>query len=193
MVVQAYWRVAQARKVSGKQKDYELALSDVVNAFAKSGQQPGSMAAEYAAQAKFILVDKGVEDFESFQIKAGAPATMKAYVDDLKKQIEAGANSAKQRNEAYDSVTTYRRPAWTIAAFVRQGRVYEILAKAVLNTPFVVPADMKKQMAKLPEYAREDVRTQVEDSIRQLLDQQTRPIECFAVVRYALAARAAKI
>jgi cellulose synthase operon protein C len=67
------------------------------------------------------------------------------------------------------------------------------LAKAVLNTPFTVPADMKKQMAKLPEAAREDVRLQVEDSVRQVLDQQTRPIECFAVVRYALAARAAKV
>jgi hypothetical protein len=37
------------------------------------------------------------------------------------------------------------------------------------------------------------VRVQVEDTVRQLLDQQTRPIECFAVVRYALAARAGKV
>ena len=74
---------------------------------------------------------------------------MKAYVDDLKRQIEGGAASAKQRNEAYDAVMSYRRPSWTIAAFVRQGRVYEILAKAVLNTPFAVPADLKKQMSKL--------------------------------------------
>jgi hypothetical protein len=193
LVVTAYWRIAQARKASGKQKDYELALADVVTAFGKSGQQPGSMAAEYAAQAKFILVDKGVEEFESFQIKPGTPATMKAYVDDLKRQIEGGAASAKQRNEAYDAVMNYRRPSWTIAAFVRQGRVYEILAKAVLNTPFVVPADLKKQMSKLGEDKREEIRIQIEDTVRQLLDQQTRPIECFAVVRYALAARAAKI
>jgi len=48
-------------------------------------------------------------------------------------------------------------------------------------------------MAKLPEASREDIRTQVEDSVRQVLDQKTRPIECFAVVRYALAARAAKV
>ncbi len=118
---------------------------------------------------------------------------MKAYVDTLTKQIDDGSKQATQRNEAYDAVMTYRRPTWTIAAFVRQGRVYEILAKAVLNTPFVIPADMKKQMNALPEYAREDVRIQVEDAVRQVLDQQTRPIECFAVYRYALAARAAKV
>src|SRR5690606_24888216 len=33
LVVQAYWRIAQARKSSGKQKDYEVALADVVSAF----------------------------------------------------------------------------------------------------------------------------------------------------------------
>ncbi len=193
LVVLAHWRIAQATKASGKQRDYEVALADVVSAYNKSGQPPGSMAAEYAAQAKFSLVDKGVEDFEKFQIKPGTPATMKAYVDTLKNQIDSGASQAKQRNDAYDGVAAYRRPNWTIAAYVRQGRVYEVLAKAVLNTPFTVPNDMKKQMAKLPDAAKEDVRVQVEDSVRQLLDQQTRPIECFAVVRYALAARAAKV
>jgi hypothetical protein len=193
LVVLATWRIAQAKKAAGKSRDYDLALADVVASYNKSGQPPGSMAAEYAAQAKFILVDKGVEDFENFQIKVGTPATMKAYVDGLKGQIESGASQAKQRNESYDVVASYRRPTWTIASFVRQGRVYEILAKAVLSTPFTIPTDMKKQMAKLPEASREDVRIQVEDSVRQVLDTQTRPIECFAVVRYALASRAAKV
>ncbi len=119
---------------------------------------------------------------------------MKAYVDDLKHADRQGAAGQARATEAYDAAS--RRTAarqWTIAAFVRQGRIYEVLAKGVLNTPFVVPADMKKQMAMLPDYAREDVRVQVEDTVRQVLDQQTRPIECFAVVRYALAARAAKV
>ena len=193
LVVQAHWRIAQARKAAGKSKDYEAALNDVVTAFARSGQPPGSIAAEYAAQARFLLADKGNESFENFAIKPGSPATMKAYADDLKRQIDSGATQATQRNQAYDAVIGYRRPAWTIASYARQGRVYEVLAKAILNTPFVVPNDLKRQMAKLPADSRDDVRVQVEDSVRQLLDQQTRPIECFAVVRYALAARAAKI
>jgi cellulose synthase operon protein C len=192
LVVQAYWRIAQAKQNSGKGKDYELALADVVSAFARSGQQPGSYAAEYGAQAKFTLVDKDIAAFESFQIKPGQPATLAGYVDDVKKQIQSGASQAQSRADAYESVKAYKRPTWLVAAYVRQGRVYEILAKSVLNTPFVVPNDMKKKMAGLPDYAREEVKLQVEDTIRQLLDQQTRPIECFAVVRYALAARAAK-
>jgi cellulose synthase operon protein C len=193
LVVQAHWRIAQARKNSGKAKDYEAALADVVSAYARSGQQPGSIAAEYAAQAKFILADKGNESFETFTIKPGAPATMKAYVDELKRQIDSGASQATSRNQAYDAVSAYRRPAWTIASYARQGRVYEVLSKAILSAPFVTPTDLKKQMAKMPAESREEVRVQVEDTVRQFLDGQTRPIECFAVVRYALAARAAKV
>ncbi|MDB4975203.1 MAG: domain protein putative component of TonB system [Myxococcaceae bacterium] len=193
LVVQASWRIAQARKAMGKQKDYDNALADVVTTYARSGQQPGSMAAEYAAQAKFILADKGNEDFEKFAIKPGQPATMKAYVDSISSQIDNGASQAQSRNQAYDAVSAYRRPSWTIAAYARQGRLWEVLAKAILNTPFATPTDMKKQMAKQPEASREAVRTQVEDSVRQVLDQKTRPIECFAVLRYALAARAAKV
>jgi len=45
LVVQAYWRIAQSKKSVGKAKEYDLALADVTTAFAKSGQQPGSIAA----------------------------------------------------------------------------------------------------------------------------------------------------
>jgi len=75
---------------------------------------------------------------------------------------------------------------------VRQGRIYEVLAKAVLNTPFVVPADLQKKMHGLPSDAQDQIKTQVEDTIHQLLDTKVRPIECLAVGRYALAARAAR-
>ena len=107
-------------------------------------------------------------------------------------QIETGSREAKTRAEAYNVVPTYRRPTWTIAAFVRQGRIYEVLAKAVLNTPFVVPADLQKKMHGLPADSQDEIKTQVEDTIRQLLDSRVRPIECLAVGRYALAARAAR-
>ncbi|MET0287623.1 MAG: tetratricopeptide repeat protein [Polyangiales bacterium] len=193
LVVQAYWRIAQSRKNLGKQKDYENALGDVVAAYTRSGQQKGSMAAEYAAQAAFIRADKGNDDFEKFEIKPGSPATLKDYVDVLKKQIDAGGAQATQRNGAYDAVASYGRPNWTIASYVRQGRIYEVLSKGILNAPFIVPTDLKKQMAKLPDDAKENIKIQVEDTVRQQLDTQTRPIECLAVVRYALAARAAKI
>ena len=86
----------------------------------------------------------------------------------------------------------YRRPTWTIASFVRQGRAYEILARAILNTPFTMPKDMQKTLRKVASEDREDIRLEVEDQVRQVLDEKVRPVECFAVARYALAARAAR-
>jgi tetratricopeptide (TPR) repeat protein len=190
-VVQAYDRIATARKELGS-KDYEAALRDIVSAYARSGQAPGSYAAEYAAAAQFHEVDKTGRTFESFAITAGKPATLDGYVKGVAAQIEAGSREAKSKAEAYNVIPPYRRPVWTIAAFVKQGRIYEVLARGVLNTPFVVPADLQKKMKGLPEDSRVEIKTQVEDTIRQLLDSRVRPIECLAVARYALAARAAR-
>lgn len=192
LVVQAHWRIAQARKELRDQRAYKSALQDVVNGFARSGAEPGSMAAEYAAHAKFILADDQISDFESFEIREGSPRSMEHYVNTIKGQIDDGARRAQQIVEGYDPVMGYRRPTWTIAAYVRQGRVYEILARAVLGTEFVIPRDLQAQMRRLPADARDQIRWDVEGAIQQVLDQRVRPIECFAVARYALAARAAQ-
>lgn len=193
LLVQARWRIAESRRaLKQPARDYRAALQDVVQMFAQTGGQPGSAAAEYAAQANFQLVNDGSEEFERFEIKPGRPSTMQKYVSKVTEQIDSGSKEAKTRAEAYNTVVGYRRPNWTIAAFVRQGRIYEVLAKAVLNTPFVMPADLESKVRRAPAEAREEVRIQVEDSIRQVLDKQVRPIECLAVARYALAARAAR-
>ncbi len=191
-IVQAYARIAEARKAQGSPKDYRAARNDVITGFARSGQAPGSYAAEYAASAQFEQIDESSHDFDNFAIKPGKPATLDAYVKGVASQIGVGSREAKSKAEAYNVVPTYRRPTWTIAAFVRQGRIYEILAKAVLNTPFVVPADLQKKMKGLPPDSQDEIKGQVEDAIHQLLDTQVRPIECLAVGRYALAARAAR-
>ena len=190
LLVEAYSRIADSKRELKQPVD--PALKDIVTAFSQSGQQPGSFAAERAAKAQFTLVDKTAADFDKFAISPGKPPTLKAYVDGVKAQIEAGAKQAKTKAESYNDIPPYRRPTWTIAAFVRQGRIYEILAKAVLNTPFVVPADLQQKMKGLPDYAKDDIKVQIEDAIRQLLDQQVRPIECLAVARYALASRAGR-
>ena len=75
---------------------------------------------------------------------------------------------------------------------MRQGRIYEVLARAVLSTPFVVPADLQKKMRGLPADSQDEIKIQIEDTIKQLLDSKVRPIECLAVARYALGARAAR-
>ena len=192
LVVKAYWTIAESEKARGRQAAYRSALGDVIRGYERSGQPAGSIAAGYAAEARFILADDKIDQFESFQVRVGKPRTMESYTATLASQIDKGSAEARSIVEGYEPVLAYRRPRWTIAAFVRQGRTYEVLARSVLNAPFVMPADMQKQLRRLDPYDREDIRLEVEDRVRQLLDDRVRPIECFAIARYALAARAAR-
>ncbi len=192
LVVQAYWRISQARKEMRQTRDYNRSLQDVVTAFGRTGQQPRSIAAEYAANAQFLLTNETMSEFEDFAITPGRPATLEAYVNTVRQQITAGGQTATRFAEGFNSVMTYQRPTWTVAAFVQQGRVYEVLARAVLNTPFAMPADLNRQLSRVSRDAREDIRIQVQDRIQQVLDEMVRPIECLAVARYALASRAAR-
>lgn len=192
LVVQAYWRIAQSWKAQGRTRDHLAALRDVTQAFDRTGQPPGSIAAGYAAEARFILVDDQIENFERFEIQPGRPRTVEAYINTVTKQIASGSNRAQTIAEGYEAVFPYRRPRWTIAAYVRQGRAYEILARAILNTPIVLPADLQRAFRQADEYEREEYVLDFEDKIRQVLDSQVRPVECFAVARYALAARAGR-
>ncbi len=192
LVVQAHWRIAQSQKALGRPRDYLAALDGVIRAYDRSGQRPGSIAAGYAAEAQFILADRRIDGFEEFKIDVGNPRSMQGYVNTLAARIDKGGAEAQSIVDGYEPVLQYRRPQWTIAAFVQQGRTYEVLARSVLNAPFVIPVDMRQTLRQVDEYDREEIRLQVEDTVRQVLDERTRPIECFAVARYALAARAAR-
>jgi tetratricopeptide (TPR) repeat protein len=192
LVVQAYWRIAQSWKARGRAGEYRPALQDVTRAYERSGQPAGSIAAGYAAEARFILVDDKIKDFEQFEIKPGRPRTVEGYVKTVTRQIDGGSERALAIANRYESVFPYRRPRWTIAGYVRQGRAYEILARSILNTPIVLPADLQRAFRQADEYEREEYRLDFEDRVRQVLDDKVRPIECFAVARYALAARAGR-
>jgi len=197
LVVQSYWRIAQVHKrTRARGTTYKSALADVVEAYARSGEARGSLAAEYAANAAFILANDNIDEFEDFAIREGRHQYLESYLQSLASQIDEGATRAGELADAYKPVTEYGRPTWTIAAYVQQGRVYELLAKGVLNAPvpFLMTREMAQQLrgARLNQETRDEIRFAVEDAVRQVLDQKTRPIECLAVARYALAARAAR-
>ncbi len=192
LVVLAQWRIAQSLKAQGKMRDYRTALKDVTTAYTRTGQPAGSIAASYAAEARFILVDGDLRSFEKFQIRPGKPKSVDAYISAITKQISDGGKRVQSIKDGYEPVFAYRRPAWTIASYVRQGRAYEILARSILNTPIVLPLDLQRAFRKAGADEREEYQLDFEDKVRQVLDNKVRPVECLAVVRYALAARAAR-
>ena len=192
LVVRAHWRIAQSWKARGRTNDYRAALNEVTSSYERTGQPAGSIAAGYAAEARFILVDGKLAGFEKFEIKPGKPRTVEAYINTITKQIGSGGTQAQSIANGYEPVFPYRRPRWTIASYVRQGRAYEVLARSILNTPIVMPLDLKKALRQAGPDEREEYQLDFEDKVRQVLDTQVRPVECFAVARYALAARAGR-
>ncbi len=192
LVTQANWRIAEAREAQRNASGHRSALQDTVSVYDRLGGQAGSMAAEYAAHSRFLIVDPSLEELEGYTVNPGRQATVPAFVQTLTNQIQAGAQRTSTVASGYEPIMAYRRPVWSIAALTRQGRAYEIYARAVLNATVTVPTDLQRQISRASPDVREEVRLQFDDQVRQILDQRVRPIECYAVVRYALAARAAQ-
>lgn len=193
LVVQATWRIAQAREAQhSTQSTLSTARTAVVDAFARSGQAPGSIAAEYAANSKFLLVDPDGQAFETFTINTARGATTEAYLHGIIAQIQAGSQRAQSIAQEYEPIMAYTRPTWTVAALVRQGRIYEVLAHAIVAAQHPLPTDLQRQISHASEDVRTEIQTQFDDRIRQAMESQIAPVECLAVVRYALAARAAR-
>ncbi len=189
-VVRSYWRIAQIRLALNQQREYEAALADVVRAFAASGQEPGSMAAEYAGNARFIIVDAGMPNMERYAMTFGRPATGPEFQARMRSEIERGVTLLTGLRDQYTTVPPYRRPTWTIGALVRTGRLYELLTRGILEAEVVAPADVQRVWRQLDRYDREAVQLEFEGTVRDVLATEVRPFECKAIANYALAARA---
>jgi TolA-binding protein len=191
-VVTAYWRIAEARLEMRQQRERQRALQDVVDGYQRVGGERGSIAAEYAAHSRFLLVDPTLEELEDLEIDPGRQPNTQAFVQTLNRQIQDGSAQTATVADGYNPILAYGRPEWTVAALTRQGRAYEILARAVLNASFRLPDDLARQLRGVDQFTREEIELQFEDTVRDTLNAQVRPIECFAVARYVLAARAAR-
>src|SRR5690606_2833921 len=110
VIVTAHFRLAElARAGAGPDVPaVEQALADVDRAYVRTGQAPGSVAAEYAAEARFRLHDD-IGEFEAWRIDVGNPATIDEYSSRLKAAIQHGSAWAQRLHAAYDPVLEYRR------------------------------------------------------------------------------------
>jgi tetratricopeptide (TPR) repeat protein len=194
LLVTAAWRIVEARQQLRQERDTRAALQNVVSTYERSGQQPGSAAAEFASQARFTIANEGLPPLrESVRVAPGRQPTVQSFVQAIRTQIDNDAREVRTVVDGYAPVLGYRRPTWTIAAFVQQGQAYEILASAIINATLTpLPDDLQQRMRRASADVRSEVELQFQDQVRQVLEEQIRPVECFAVARYALAARAAR-
>ena len=157
--VEAAWAVAQAYKKLGKKKDYEKALADVIVKynFVRSDLEKGSMATDHAAEAKFVLVEKGLSQIEKFKLNTNKETQV---AKDLAKLKELRDTMAQQ----YAQVVTMASPDWTVAGQFRIGYLYEMHSKILLDAP--VP----KSIVKLGPEAEEMYLSQIMSLVTPLED-----------------------
>jgi TolA-binding protein len=196
--VRASYLVADVYKKQRQNREYFRALDGVIGEFQGSGEGPGSNAAEYAAEARFRIVDQDMDELQG--IKIGGKAKT------ITKQIEDGARRVGELEKAYKTVTTYRRPEWTVAAHFRIGNAYEHLAKAMLDADLPtdteqiliggLPAEVRRELRRIPAAQRRELLRDQTDTLEQQwrddMIKRVSGMEDRAIAEYELCARAAR-
>ncbi len=189
--VEAAWTLAECR-ASGSSRVYAAALDRVITLFDNAGLTPGSAAADFAARAAYARAEQERDAAGGLKVSISKPRTMDAYVAALAREIDRVSQVTARVRDGFDGVKRFGRARWTIASFTRVGEAYEALSRAVLGAPFLMPADLEAQLRRVSADQKEDIRIQVEDRIRMLLDERVRPLECMAINSYVLGMRLGK-
>jgi hypothetical protein len=119
--VRAQYNIALTQRSLGSETNYRRALREVVTVFRASGQQPGSPAAAWAAEALFRDLDDQVTEFVRVQFQQGDATALRAQIDRFKTQLRAIDAAARD-------VVALRGGEYSIGALTRQGEAHEYLA-----------------------------------------------------------------
>jgi hypothetical protein len=165
------------------------ALRAVIDAYAASGALAGSPAAEDAARAAFLLAEPSGEAFESFALDTHARQTADDYVHSIIEQIHMAGTRGSAAARAYDPVLDYQRPHWSIAAYVRQGRTYEHLTRAIADAQHPLPGGMIVQIGRASPDVQAQIAREFNDRIRRALLEELEPVDCLAMIAYLRAVR----
>ncbi len=124
-VVEAYVRLARVEQKQGNPFD----ASEHWKRAAQLGQKlpPGSDAAEYAAEAAFLIAEQKLQEVERLKI-GGSGKELEASINSFNKKVQ-------ETVVVYDKVLSYKRANHTLAAYFRMGYVFELYAKAFLAAP----------------------------------------------------------
>ena len=119
--VQAQYNIALAYRSQNNDVQYRRALRDVASVFRASGQQPGSVAAAWAAEALYRDLDDQVVAFTRVQFQRGDATVLRQQIQRFKDQLRAIDTSARE-------TIALRGGEYSIGALTRQGEAHEYLA-----------------------------------------------------------------
>jgi tetratricopeptide (TPR) repeat protein len=177
-VVQAWMKLAVITEASTKNKDDVLkAYKRVRDEFINRKLPPATPAAGFAAKADFMIMEEKFKAFAKKELKFPAKPEL------IKKVFEAFTNEAKQLNEDYQKIWSYKDATWTLASFLRTGDVYYEFAQKLVKAADNPPEDVKK-LAKMACKANPDDCGVVEGQYKDAVFQFVTPVEDEAKKRW---------
>jgi hypothetical protein len=156
-LVMAVMKIACARKALNERSQAYDGYQSVIKMFDRYKLPAGSRAAEAAAKARFLLVERSLPVFE--KITFNVPARK------LAKTLQKKASNLKKMEQRYQAVFAYKRVQWNLAAYYRLGYLYENFADVLINAP--CPRGLRGEecdiyKGQLEEYAEQPIKKAVE-------------------------------
>ncbi|MBL4685436.1 MAG: hypothetical protein JKY37_12650, partial [Nannocystaceae bacterium] len=125
--VGATLRIGQAYAAMGKDKEAKAQYLETVRLFEAHSLKPASEAADYPAEAQFLLAE--------FELRAVEKMKLTATGKRLPAQTRVLFDALVATAEAYNKVLPYLRIDWALAAMYRRGFAFEATALRVREAP----------------------------------------------------------
>ncbi|MCH9688044.1 MAG: tetratricopeptide repeat protein, partial [Deltaproteobacteria bacterium] len=143
--VEAELRIGQAYASMGQRKQAEQHYLATVAAFDTRGLEMATDAADYPAEAQFLLAEYALSDVLAKKVTGTGRK--------LDRETKALFDALVVATGAYDNVFPYRRIDWVLAAMYRRDYAFETTAIAVREAP--VPKKLKEYSE--PWFAYKDI------------------------------------
>ncbi len=140
------------RTAGGKGSEAVKAVSEITQAYQKSGGKISGEALRYVGEIAFKRALAEVPKYESLKLAGGT-------VDALAASIDRKAGGLGKLKQSMDSVIGTKDSFWGVAALFENGRAYEGLAAEMDNPPAIKGAsidDVKKKLAPQAQAARQE-------------------------------------
>jgi hypothetical protein len=182
-VVHALWRIAECARRSTASLEELAAAGDARNLNTES--------ASYAAEARFVLVDRDFTELTRFRIEVPGGTDVEDMVAALRAELEEPTEQVGELLDGYARVEQINSPRWSAAARYRSGMALEALDRAVLAARWELPSNVAEQRRILSPAGFETVRRNVELRAQEILRAQAEQIRCRAIANYQRAVQIA--
>jgi TolA-binding protein len=154
LVVHATLELADSALAAKNRRQAADLYQQVIAEFNARGMQPGTVEAEWAAKAKFALIELKYEEYANIELRGS--------LDAMGKQIQRKEALLKELEAAYIDIFPYKALEWTFAGYFRIGKIYEEFASTLYEAP--VPAALSDEEQDIYQMELEDVGVRYEDT-----------------------------